>query len=218
MTPRLVLWALLLFLIEPVTMSGATVSVHVTDGSGADLQKQLVILRSLDGYHEVIRELTDPHGGIRKYDLAEGAYQLIVDAPYGLWRTHIEELFIDKPLTTIEVKMEVLATHGIGDVEVLAPEADLVLTDSGGKPIADAHVFVRDSEAKYGQWYKTDVYGKTTIRTFGDGSILTILHAQKLTSRKLDVLLGDAGRNVLDNCGIQHPVTLPRQTIVIRLD
>jgi hypothetical protein len=208
-------------LLLPITPSrAATVSIHVVDGSVADLQNELVIVRSLHGYRESLRALTNAQGRAPICELKAGVYQLIVSEPYGLWKTHIEEFIVGETSLKIDVSMEVLPTHGIGDLEVIAPEVDLVLVDTRGEPLSEVQVFVRDGEAQYGQWYRANSDGRVTVHTFGDGSVFLVSHAGKLTQHRYKMTDDETKRirESFEHCPQKQTTRMSTRTVVIHLN
>jgi hypothetical protein len=140
-----------------------------------------VIVKSLAGKGEIFRSLTDQAGTLPERDLAAGLYRAIATCPYGICETRVTEFLVGDTPVEIELKVDVSPTRG--NVAIVGPSNRLKLevVDAQGKPAASAQVLVRDSNAEYEQWYRTDGEGDVDVEPRGSATAFVVLYKGALT-------------------------------------
>lgn len=187
---RRLLYPFLILLILGSPALAGVLSVIVSDGSGAPMKDVLVIVQDLRvrDADEVFRALTDEHGQVPSRDLPAGNYRIISTTPYGLWKPDIRELFIGTSPVEVTPRLDVVPTHGYGDVIVL-PEThfEIEVKHQDGTPVEGAAVLVRDSEATLASrhWFRTDKNGTVKVMASGDDVILVTFSGNHVVTRDL---------------------------------
>jgi len=163
----------------------STVHLRVTDQTGAAFPNVLVIVKSLAGKGEILRGLTDEAGSVPERDLAAGLYRAIATCPYGICETKVTEFLVGDARVELELKVDVSPTRG--NVAIVGPSNRLRLgvVDAQGKPAASAEVLVRDSNADYEQWYKTDAAGEADVEPRGTMTTFVVVYNRTLTTETM---------------------------------
>jgi hypothetical protein len=172
-------------------VSAGQVSFKIADASGAELKGVLVIVQDLRvrDSDEVFRALTDASGRVPAQHLEPGLYRLIAMTPYGLWRSEIREFLVGTENSEIVANLELLGTHGYGDIVIVAKRTRIVVEvkQRDGTPASAVYIHVRDREAtqyKLG-WYKTDQMGRANVLDVGDGTVLVIVANGNLITKTI---------------------------------
>lgn len=165
--------------------SAAPVRLRVMDQTGAAFPDVLVIVKSLAGKGEILRALTDQTGGVRERDLPAGLYRVIATCPYGICETKITEFLVADMPVELELKVDVSPTRG--NVAIVGPSNRLKLevVDGQGKPASLAQVLVRDSNAEFEQWYKTNDEGEADVEPRGTATTFAVLYKGTLTEETI---------------------------------
>jgi hypothetical protein len=160
-------FAAILVLLVGSQAGASPVNLRVTDQTGAAFPDVLVIVKSLAGKGEIFRALTDQAGRAPERDLTAGLYRAIATCPYGICETRVTEFLVGDAPLELELKVDVSPTRG--NVAIVGPSNQLKLDvlDAQGKP-AIAAVLVRDSNAEFEQWYKTNSEGEVDCRATGN--------------------------------------------------
>jgi len=163
---------------------------RVTDPSGAELKDALVIVQDLRvrDADEVFRNLTDEHGRVPSRQLPDGLYRIIATTPYGLCKTHIHEFLIGPESTEIRVSLDVLPTHGYGDIVPIRQRRVTVrVSQRDGTPAREVDIHARDADATLytRQWCKTDEHGKASIIDMGIDMVLVIVANGRVIAREV---------------------------------
>lgn len=179
--------------------------VKTVDQSGAPLPNVLVIIQSFDGKGEIGRYLSDREGRTPHFRLGPGLYRLILTCPYGLCRTSVREFLGAKAPSEIVERIELKPSDFNGQITG-APEIRLKVFSSQGKPQADAHVLVRDPNAKWEKWYVTDNGGSAVVELITDPTIIVVLHNQTITTREFGLTCAnDLSTASTPNCKTVSP-------------
>lgn len=154
----------------------APLRLRVTDQAGAAFPDVLVIVKSLAGKGEIFRALTDQAGGVPERNLPAGLYRVIATCPYGICETKIAEFLVGDRPVELAVKVDVSPTRG--NVTMVGPSNQLKLSvvNAQGVPASSAGVLVRDSNAEYEKWYKTNADGEADVEPLGDTTIFVVLY------------------------------------------
>jgi hypothetical protein len=174
----------ILVLLVSSRSSASPVHLRVTDQTGAAFPDVLVIVKSLAGKGEIFRALTNQAGGAPERDLTAGLYRAIATCPYGICETRVTEFLVsDAPLELV-LKVDVSPTRG--NVAIVGPSNQLKLDvlDGQGKP-AIAAVLVRDSNAEFEQWYKTNSEGEVDVEPRGTMTTFVVLYNGTLTTETI---------------------------------
>jgi hypothetical protein len=136
-----------------------------------------------------MRVLTDQEGRVPTADLSPGLYRVIATAPYGTLQTKIDEFLVGSKPRDVIVTVQLLGTHGYGDVVTVGPKlwTHLQVVRPDGKPAGGADVHVRDRDATLylERWYTTDEEGRVTIEEVSDPTIVVIVYKDTLTSLEI---------------------------------
>jgi hypothetical protein len=161
------------------------VRLRVLDQTGAAFPDVLVIVKSLAGKGEIFRGLTDQTGSVPERDLAAGLYRAIATCPYGICETKVTEFLIGDTPVELELKVDVSPTRG--NVAIVGPSNRLKLEvlDTQGRPVTSAEVLVRDSNAEFEQWYKTNGEGEADVEPRGTMTTLVVLYNRNLTTETI---------------------------------
>lgn len=161
--------------------SAAPLRLRVMDQTGAAFPNVLVIVKSLAGKGEIFRALTDQAGGVPERDLPAGLYRAIATCPYGICETKISEFLVGDTPVELEVKVDVSPTRG--NVAMVGPsnQTRIQILDQQGRPAPSAEVLVRDSNAEYEQWYKTNGEGETDVEPRGTTITFAVVYKGTLT-------------------------------------
>jgi len=165
--------------------SAAPLRLRVRDQTGAAFPDVLVIVRSLTGKGEIFRALTDQAGGVPGRDLPEGLYRAIATCPYGICQTKVLEFLVGDAPVELEVKVEISPTRG--NVAIVGPSNVLKLevVNTQGGPAVSAEVLVRDSNAEFEKWYKTNGEGEADVEPRGTMTTLVVLYDRTLTTETI---------------------------------
>jgi hypothetical protein len=166
-------FAAILVLLVGSQAGASPVNLRVTDQTGAAFPDVLVIVKSLAGKGEIFRALTDQAGRAPERDLTAGLYRAIATCPYGICETRVTEFLVGDAPLELELKVDVSPTRG--NVAIVGPSNQLKLDvlDAQGKP-AIAAVLVRDSNAEFEQWYKTNSEGEVDCRATGNQIFISV--------------------------------------------
>ena len=167
--------------------SAVPLRLRVLDQSGAAFPDVLVIVKSLAGKGEIFRALTDQTGGVAERDLSPGLYRAIATCPYGICETKITEFFVSDTPVELELKVDVSPTRG--NVAIVGPSKriKLEILDTQGKPAPSAEVLVRDSNAEFEQWYKTNGQGEADVEPLGTTITFAVLYKGALTEETISM-------------------------------
>jgi hypothetical protein len=168
---------------------GATdASFLVLDESGAPAKDILVIVRSLEKPGEIFRALSSDDGKVPKRDLSPGLHRMIATMPYGYWKTGVVEFVVgDKPLQ-VTTTVEVMPTHGLGDIEYGGLQALVVqIMDSENAPVFPAHLLARNADASYEVWYRFQDTNERLIELPPGGMpVFVVVHDAKVSAPRVD--------------------------------
>jgi hypothetical protein len=140
------------------------VAIRTLDASGAPLENELIIVIQLSPRVEVFRALSDSKGLVPDRDLPRGLYRAIVTDPYGSWKTDVEEFVVGDAAVKLEFKIDPMGTHGYGDwIGSPQPELRVAFVTAAGQSPGRIDFLVRDEEALYELWRRTDADGKQTL-------------------------------------------------------
>jgi hypothetical protein len=161
------------------------VHLRVTDQTGAAFPDVLVIVKSLAGKGEIFRALTDQAGGAPERDLTAGLYRAIATCPYGICETKVTEFLVGDAPLELELKVDVSRTRG--NVAIVGPSNRLKLEvlDAQGRPAIAAAVLVRDSNAEFEQWYKTNGEGEADVEPRGTMITFVVPYNRTLTTETI---------------------------------
>jgi len=159
--------------------------LKITDESGADFPNVLVIVKSLEGKGEIFRALTNSAGSVPERDLNPGLYRVIATCPYGICRTKISEFLVSGSPVEIELKLSVFPTRGNSVIVGPPNRMKVEVLDTQGKPAPSAEVLVRDSNAEYEQWYKTNGNGEVDVEPLGTMITFVVLYNRTLTTETI---------------------------------
>ena len=172
------------------------VTVAAQDPSGAPLKNELVIIQDLDhSEREITRGLTNENGAISPLNLHPGVYRAIVTAPYGLWKTKIQEFLVNDAPVRLTVEVEVMPTRGYGDIVLVGTRhVRLQVLTSDGRPAVGASVLARDEDATLylERWYRTDTSGEATIEAVGQPLVLVVIFGKTLVTHEFTAQLSHA--------------------------
>jgi hypothetical protein len=165
--------------------SAAPLRLRVMDQTGAAFPDVLVIVKSLAGKGEIFRALTDHAGGVPERELPGGLYRAIATCPYGICETKVSEFLVGDTPVELEVKVDVSPTRG--NVAMVGPSNRLKLevVDTQGRPAVSAEVLVRDSNAEFEQWYKTNGEGEADVEPRGTTTTFVVLYNRTLTTETI---------------------------------
>jgi hypothetical protein len=165
--------------------SAAPLHLRVLDQAGAALPDVLVIVKSLAGKGELFRALTNQTGGVPERDLPAGLYRAIATCPYGICETRICEFLVGD--TPVELELKVDLSPSRGNVTIVGPSnrTRIQILDQQGRPAPAAEVLVRDSNAEYEQWYKTNGEGETDVEPRGMMTTFVALFNRTLTTETI---------------------------------
>ena len=182
---RPVVFVLLVIAFSSCAYAGR-VSVSVREASGAPLPKVLVIIRSLEGKGEVLRELTDSGGTVSDVDLQPGLYRVIVTYPYSLWDTNVREFLVTPESLSLRITLDPTGTED-NVVFIGAPSRMVHIVDGNGNPISGARVLARNLKATYEKWYTSNSMGDAEVELFADPTILVVVDPPYLVERSISV-------------------------------
>jgi hypothetical protein len=185
MRTRTGLFVLVLMSLVSSYAGAAPVQLRVTDQAGAPFPDVLVIVKSLAGKGEIFRALSGPTGRVPERNLPPGLYRVIATCPYGICETSISEFLADSTSLELEVKVDISPSRG--NVAFVGPSNRLKLevVDIQGKPAVSAEVLVRDSNAEYEQWYKTNGEGKADVEPRGKMTTFVVVYNRTLTTETI---------------------------------
>jgi len=166
-------------------VTATPVRLRVLDQTKAAFPNVLVIVKSLAGRGEIFRGLTDQAGSVPERDLAAGLYRAIATCPYGICETKVMEFLVGGAPVELELNVDVSPTRG--DIAIVGPSNRLKMrvVDSQGKPAASAEVLVRDSNAEYEQWYKTNGEGEADVEPLGTTATFVVLYKAALITETI---------------------------------
>lgn len=161
--------------------SAAPLRLRVTDQTGAAFPDVLVIVKSLAGKGEIFRALTDQAGGVPERNLPTGLYRAIATCPYGICETKISEFLVGDTLVELELRVDVSPTRG--NVAMVGPSnpVRIQILDQQGRPAPSAELLVRDSNAEYEQWYRTNGEGEIDVEPRGTTITFAVVYKGTLT-------------------------------------
>jgi hypothetical protein len=167
--------------------SAAPLRLRVMDQTGAAFADVLVIVKSLAGKGEIFRALTDQTGGVPERDLPAGLYRAIATCPYGICETKITEFLVGDTAVQLELKVDVSPTRG--NIARVGPSnrMKVEVLDTQGKPVPSAQVLVRDPNAEYEQWYKTNGEGEADVEPLGTTITFAVLYKGVLTEETISM-------------------------------
>jgi hypothetical protein len=185
MRTRAVVFVGVLALLACSQANAVPVRLRILDQTGAPFPDVLVIVKSLAGKGEIFRGLTDQAGSVPERDLVAGLYRAIATCPYGTCETKVTEFLVGDAPVELELKVDVSPTRG--NVAIVGPSNRLKLevVDAQGKPAASAQVLVRDSNAEYEQWYKTDSEGEVEVEPRGTKTTFVVVYNRTLTTETI---------------------------------
>lgn len=181
MRTRAVNFAAVLVLLVCSEASATPIHLRVMDQTGAAFPDVLVIVKSLAGKGEVFRALSGQTGGVPERDLPAGLYRAIATCPYGICETKITEFLVGDTPVDLELKLEVSPTRG--NVAIVGPSHRITVEvlDKQGKPAPAAQFLVRDSNAEFERWYKTNADGEAEVEPLGSMVTFAVLYKGTLT-------------------------------------
>ncbi len=107
--------------------------------------------------------------------------------PYGICETKITEFFVSDTPVELELKVDVSPTRG--NVAIVGPSKriKLEILDTQGKPAPSAEVLVRDSNAEFEQWYKTNGQGEADVEPLGTTITFAVLYKGALSEETISM-------------------------------
>jgi hypothetical protein len=189
MKTRALVLAVIFVVLGCYQASAAPMRLRVLDQAGTPFPDVLVIVKSLAGKGEMFRALTDKAGGVPERDLAAGLYRAIATCPYGICETRIFEFLVGAVPVNLDLKVDVSPTRGNATLVGEPNRLRLEVLDAQGMPATSAQVLVRDSNAEFEQWYKTDSEGKVDVEPRGLTTTFAVLYKETLTEETIDATL-----------------------------
>lgn len=185
MRTRTFIFVGVLVLLVSSQASAAPLRLRVLDQTGAAFPDVLVIVKSLAGKGETFRVLTDQTGRVPERDLPSGLYRAIATCPYGICETKIIEFLVGDTPVELELKAEVSPTRG--NVAIVGPSnrMKVEVLDMQDKALPSAQVLVRDSNAEYEQWYKTNGEGEVEVELLGTTITFAVLYKGAFTEETI---------------------------------
>jgi hypothetical protein len=167
-----------------------TVSVRATDRAGEKLPGILVVLKSLEDVPwGVSRALTGPNGLVPAVDVPPGLYEAIATDPYGIFETTVKDFMVATKPVKLELQLDV-----VQDQTVTANAIDwhLRVVDNQNRPVVNAWVTARDSEASTGVGVTTtDSHGRATVTIPIDRAVvITVFYDGQSYSEDFDTHSG----------------------------
>jgi hypothetical protein len=165
--------------------SAAPLRLRVLDQTGAAFPDVLVIVKSLAGKGEIFRALTDPAGYVQERNLRPGLYRVIATCPYGICETKVSEFLVGDTPVDLELKVDISPTRG--NVARVGPSSrvKVEVLDAQRRPAPSADVLVRDSNAEFEQWYKTNGDGQADVEPLGATITFAVFYRGTLTEETI---------------------------------
>jgi hypothetical protein len=201
-------------------LCAATVDVTALDATGAAFPDVLVIFRSLEGEGEVLRALTDREGSVPAFKAPPGLYQVIATCPYGICKTLVKEVLVQKESSflALTLKVDVIGTGH--PTPASSAYINLQVSYQRGEPAAGVGILarnVRDTNPHFRRWYKTDSSGKARVELLGNPTVLVFIYDGNLFTRELGNPADPAQAEAWNKCLEKMAMPAQEQELEIRL-
>jgi hypothetical protein len=171
-----------------LTEAQSSVTIQVQSAGGAPVLNDLVIVKSVDKYADVLRALTDKNGNAPPVDLKPGLYRAITTDPYGLWQTAVREFLVKTGQTEMQVVVTTELEPLLNTVVVgKAAQAHVRVLQADGSAASSAKVMVRsrDLAPNTERWYQTGANGSVAIDLTANPTVVVVVYGDILVTREI---------------------------------